>query len=86
MSDRAFDGNTVNFGASDVPLSQAQVAAAPAIFGGVVQVPDTLGGVSLSYNLPGVATGLKLDPATISSIFSGGSSPRIPIRFDKGLP
>jgi phosphate transport system substrate-binding protein len=68
----AFDGNTVNFGASDVPLSQAQVAAAPAIFGGVVQVPDTLGGVSLSYNLPGVATGLKLDAPTISSIFSGG--------------
>lgn len=67
----AFDGNTVNFGASDVPLTQAQVASAPAADGGVVQVPDTLGGISLSYNLPGVKTGLKLDAPTISAIFLG---------------
>ena len=67
----AFEGGTVNFGASDVPMAQAEITKVPAAYGGVVQVPDTLGGVTLSYNLPGVKTGLKLDPSTISAIFLG---------------
>jgi len=67
----AFEGGTVNFGASDVPMAQAEITKVPAAYGGVVQVPDTLGGVTLSYNLPGVKTGLKLDPPTISAIFLG---------------
>ena len=67
----AFQGGTVNFGASDVPMSAADIAKVPASYGGVLQVPDTLGGVTLSYNLPGVKTGLKLDGPTISGIFLG---------------
>ncbi len=67
----AFEGGTVNFGASDVPMAAADVAKAPAAYGGVLQVPDTLGGVTLSYNLPGVKTGLKLDAPTIAGIFAG---------------
>ena len=67
----AFQGGTVNFGASDVPMSAADIAKVPASYGGVLQVPDTLGGVTLSYNLPGVKTGLKLDASAISGIFLG---------------
>jgi len=67
----AFQGGTVNFGASDVPMTAADIAKVPASYGGVLQVPDTLGGVTLSYNLPGVKTGLHLDGPTISAIFLG---------------
>lgn len=38
---------TVDFGASDAPLSDNQLAAAP----GVVLFPETLGGVAITYNL-----------------------------------
>jgi phosphate transport system substrate-binding protein len=38
---------TVDFGASDAPLSDSQLAAAP----GLVLFPETLGGVAITYNL-----------------------------------
>jgi phosphate transport system substrate-binding protein len=62
---------TVDFGASDVPLSDEEAAAV----GGrdkVVQIPTTLGTVSLAYNLAGVPSGsLKLTPDLIAGIFLG---------------
>jgi len=62
---------TVDFGASDVPLSNEEGAA----IGGadkVVQIPVTLGTESLAYNLDGVASGaLKLTPQLIAGIFLG---------------
>jgi phosphate transport system substrate-binding protein len=64
-----FQANTVNFGASDVPMSPADIAKATG--GQTLQVPVALGGESISYNLPGVKTGLKLTPAVLSGIFLG---------------
>jgi phosphate transport system substrate-binding protein len=62
---------TVDFGASDVPMSATELAAA----GGadtVVQIATTLGTESLAYNLSGVSNGqLKLTPDTIAGIFLG---------------
>ena len=62
---------TVDFGASDVPMSSKELDAA----GGpdkVVQIASTLGTEGLAYNLQGVATGqLKLTPDTIAGIFLG---------------
>src|SRR5205814_3485124 len=62
---------TVDFGASDVPMSSTELAAA----GGadnVVQIATTLGTESLAYNLSGVSNGqLKLTPDTIAGIFLG---------------
>ena len=39
---------TVDFGASDAPLTDAQIVAAP----GVILFPETLGGVAVTYSLP----------------------------------
>ena len=64
-----FQANTVNFGASDVPMSPADISLAKG--GQVLQVPVALGGEAISYNLPGVKTGLKLTPAVLSGIFLG---------------
>jgi phosphate transport system substrate-binding protein len=66
-----FQAGSVNFAASDVPMSSSDLAKVPASSGPVVQIPDILGGVSVSYNLPGVSTRLKLDAATIAGIFDG---------------
>jgi phosphate transport system substrate-binding protein len=64
-----FQANTVNFGASDVPMSPLDIAGAKG--GQVLQVPVALGGEAISYNLPGVATGLKLTPKVLADIFLG---------------
>jgi phosphate transport system substrate-binding protein len=64
-----FQANTVNFGASDVPMSPVDIAAAKG--GQVLQVPVALGGTAISYNVPGVQTGLKLDGAALADIFLG---------------
>ena len=39
--------------------------------GQVLQVPVALGGEAISYNLPGVASGLKLTPKVLADIFLG---------------
>ena len=67
----AFQGGTVAFAASDVPMGTSDLAKMPAGSGPVVQVPDILGGVAIAYNVPGVSTRLKLDGATLAGIFDG---------------
>ncbi|MGD0320163.1 MAG: phosphate ABC transporter substrate-binding protein PstS [Acidimicrobiales bacterium] len=64
-----FQGQTVNFGASDVPMTPVDIAGATG--GQVLQVPVALGGVTISYNVPGVGTGLKLTPKVLADIFLG---------------
>jgi phosphate transport system substrate-binding protein len=66
-----FEQGSVDFAASDVPMSSADLAKMPASAGTVIQIPDILGGVSLSYNVPGVTKRIKLDAATIAGIFDG---------------
>src|SRR5207248_4289270 len=54
-----FTKGTVDFGASDVPMQDSDIAAA----GGpdsLVQIPTTLGVVAVAYNLPGVSR-LQID-------------------------
>lgn len=64
-----FTAGTVDFGATDVPLTSAQSAALQAK-GTVVQIPWAAGAVSIEYNLPGVSN-LQLSPGTIAGIFAG---------------
>ncbi len=67
----AFQSGTVAFAASDVPMSSSDLAKMPANSGPVIQIPDILGGVTLSYNLPGVTKRLRLDGPTLAGIFDG---------------
>lgn len=66
----ALEGKTVDFGASDPPLKAAEESALAKI-GEPVQIPMFLGAITVSYNLPGVKAGLKLDGPTIANIFLG---------------
>ena len=64
---RQITERTVDFGASDAPLTDEEQAKAP---GKLIHIPTTLGAVVVSYNLPGV-TELKLSPEAIAGIFLG---------------
>ncbi len=59
--------NTVNFGDSEIPIKTPATGTA----GNILQVPVDLGGVAISYNLPGVGGGLKLDGPTLAGIYLG---------------
>jgi phosphate transport system substrate-binding protein len=56
---------TVDFGASDAPMSDAEMQRAA----GVVHVPTVLGAVAVVYN--GAPAGVKLTPETLADIFLG---------------
>ncbi|HEU5441027.1 MAG TPA: phosphate ABC transporter substrate-binding protein PstS [Ktedonobacterales bacterium] len=62
---------TVDFGATDSPMTDAQVGQSPN--GAVLHVPATIGGVAISYNVPEMAAGthLQLTGDTIAKIFLG---------------
>ncbi len=66
---KAIQNKTSAFGASDVAMSDKDLAAAKG--GEIVHVPVVLGAVVLTYNLPGVDKPLRLTPEVISDIFLG---------------
>src|ERR1700722_16329035 len=57
---------TVDFGATDAPMSEAELAKAP----GILHIPTALGAIVVTYNLPG-APALKLAPEALAKIFLG---------------
>ncbi|HWE34587.1 MAG TPA: phosphate ABC transporter substrate-binding protein PstS [Solirubrobacteraceae bacterium] len=59
---------TVDFAGSDPALKPTDVKG---MKGPVLQFPVAFGAITVSYNLPGIKSGLKLDAPTIASIFSG---------------
>ncbi len=65
-----FTAGTVDFGASDSAMKDSEVKAAEAK-GTPVHIPTVFGAITVSYNLSGVKTGLKLDGQTIADIFQG---------------
>jgi phosphate transport system substrate-binding protein len=60
-----FTAGTVDFGATDAPMTAAQIEKAP----DVVHVPMVLGAVVITYNAP--IQGLRLTPALVADIFLG---------------
>ena len=58
---------TVDFGASDGPMSDENLSKAP---GKILHLPTVAGAVVMTYNLPGNPA-LKLDGETIADIFLG---------------
>ncbi len=67
----SLEAKTVDFGASDPPLKPADEQAIAKNGSPAVQIPMFLGAITVSYNLPGVQTGLKLDGKTIADIYLG---------------
>jgi phosphate transport system substrate-binding protein len=59
---------TVGFAGSDPALKPTDIKA---MKGPVLQFPVAAGAITVSYNLPGIKTGLKLDGPTLAEIFSG---------------
>lgn len=64
---KLFTQKTVDFAASDAPLQTSEAAQAP----GTLHIPETIGAVTVSYNLPGISKGLKLTGPVIADIFAG---------------
>ena len=65
-----FTAGTADFGATDAAMDDDEIKAA-AKKGAPVHIPTVAGAVTVSYNLPGVAKGLKLDGPTVADIFLG---------------
>jgi phosphate transport system substrate-binding protein len=59
---------TVDFAGSDPALKAADKKS---MKGDVLQFPVAFGAITVSYNLPGVKSGLKLDGPTLANMFSG---------------
>jgi len=59
---------TVDFGASDAPMSDEDLKKAP---GEILHIPTVLGAVVITYNLQGVAEPLRFSPDVIADIFLG---------------
>ena len=69
---KQFTNNTVDFGATDVPMNASELALAGRTGSSVVQIPVALGGIAIAYNLPEVGKKvLKLDATTLANIFLG---------------
>jgi phosphate transport system substrate-binding protein len=66
---RQFTEGTVDFGATDGPMNDQQIAA---VQGKVLHVPTVLGAVVATYNLPALGrTPLRFDGPTLADIFLG---------------
>ena len=66
---RQLSEGTVDFGASDAPMSASELAKAKG--GPILHVPTVIGAVVLAYNLPGLAQPLRLDGPTAADLFLG---------------
>tara|TARA_R110000868_G_scaffold226115_16_gene478668 strand:- start:689 stop:1651 length:963 start_codon:yes stop_codon:yes gene_type:complete len=59
---------TVDFGATDAPMLEKEMAKAKSP---ITHIPTVLGAVTVAYNLPEVEGDLKLDAKTLVNIFLG---------------
>jgi phosphate transport system substrate-binding protein len=65
-----FQANTVDFGDTDSAMTDEEIEVADKN-GNTVHVPIVFGAVTVSYNLPSVESGLKLDGETVGDIYLG---------------
>jgi phosphate transport system substrate-binding protein len=65
---RRLTEGTVDFGASDAPMTDEQLKALKVK---ALHFPTVMGAVVLSYNLPGVTAPLKLTPEAVAGIYLG---------------
>ncbi len=65
---RQLSEGTVDFGASDSPMTDEDIAKAK---GPVLHIPTVLGAVVVTYNLPGLKAPLKITGEVLGDIFTG---------------
>lgn len=65
---KQFTAGTVDFGASDAPMSNDEMAKLPSP---AFHFPTVMGAVVITYNVPGVTTPLKLTGDVVADIFLG---------------
>jgi phosphate transport system substrate-binding protein len=65
---RQVTAGTVDFGASDMPMTDKQLQEAK---GKILNLPTVLGAVVPAYNVPGVTGEVKFTPEALSGIFLG---------------
>src|ERR1700686_4345556 len=66
---RQLSEGTVDFGASDSPMSDEELAKAKG--GPILHIPTVVGAVVITYNVPGLSAPLNLTAKAIADIFSG---------------
>lgn len=66
---RQITEGTIDFGASDMPMTNEQLAKITKFK--VLHFPTVLGGIVPTYNVPGVAMGMKFSGATLAGIYLG---------------
>jgi phosphate transport system substrate-binding protein len=66
---RQLSEQTVDFGATDAPMSDAELGRAKG--GSILHIPTALGAVVVIYNLPSVPAGLKLTGEVLAAIYQG---------------
>ena len=65
---RQLTEGTVDFGASDAPMSDAEMAKLKAP---VMHFPTVLGAVVITYNVPGITKAIRLTGPVVADIFAG---------------
>jgi phosphate transport system substrate-binding protein len=69
---RQITEGTVDFGATDGPMTDQQLAEAKTKQGtDILHIPTVMGAVVISYNLPGLAKTLNLDGTILADIYLG---------------
>src|SRR6266850_5408679 len=65
---KQIQAQTVDFGASDAPMTDAELKGSP---GELVHIPTVLGAVVVTYNVPSITQPLNLSAEVIADIFLG---------------
>ena len=65
---KQIQARTIDFGASDSPMKDEDLKAAP---GEILHIPTVLGAVVITYNLSGVSQPLHFSPDVVADIFLG---------------
>ncbi|MBK5189676.1 MAG: phosphate ABC transporter substrate-binding protein PstS, partial [Gemmatimonadaceae bacterium] len=66
---RQLSEQTVDFGGTDGPMTDAQMAGAKG--GPIMHIPTVLGAVAIIYNVPGVSAPIKLTGDVLADVFLG---------------
>src|SRR5438552_10182830 len=65
---KQIQAQTVDFGASDAPMTDADLKASP---GEILHIPTVLGAVVVTYNVASITQPLHLSPEVLAVIFLG---------------